>query len=287
MPRGQRHAVLLENRQDVGLSPADGRLQATLQRLVALLDAHRDVEGERHPRLIGQGHDLQRRVQDRGGVAGQRAPRDGDIHRAGHQVVEQLPGPIAIAARIEEQRVRRQVVEQAAPREALLGRRVDMHADAKLPELGRVQRAEVVAPVVAVGHHVGRAVVGLRPEDEVQSFGNSEDHVARPCVDGVPDKTALVRPPGVDGGGAELVGDDRGYPVLEPLEPVVRVGQVVGVTADAEGRRLRRHRGRRLRMRRKRMRAQQRTDPDRDRGAAAGRRRGRRRRNWRRQRLLT
>ena len=260
----ERHAVLPQNRQNLRLTPVDRRLQPALQLVVALRHAHRDGEGERHPQLVLQRDQLDGRVRRRGGVPGQRTPRDRDVHRARDEVVEELPGPVPIAARIEEQRVGRDVVEQAAPREALLGRGVDMHADAKLVKRRRVQRPEVVAAVIPVGHDVGGAVVRLRPEDEVEPFGNPEDDVAGSRVDGVPDEPPLVRPPGVDGGGAELGGDDRGNPVLEPLEPLVRERQVVRIAADAERRRLREYRDDRQRMRR-----DQRTGPDRD-NAAGG-----------------
>ena len=60
------------------------------------------------------------------------------------------------------------------------------------------------------GEDIGRAAVGLRPEDLVETFGNTEDDVARPRVDGVPDETALVWPPRVTWRGTELGGDDRG-----------------------------------------------------------------------------
>ena len=97
-----------------------------------------------HALFLGSAGHFDRRVQLLRVVPGQRTPGKGHVDRAGDQIVEQLGRPIAIAVRIEEQRIRREVIEQAAPGQAFLDRRVRVDADPEPLQLRRVERRDRV-----------------------------------------------------------------------------------------------------------------------------------------------
>ena len=131
------------------------------------------------------------------------------------------------------------MIEQAAPGQALFDRRIRVHANPQLLQLRRVERRDGVAPALAIGNHIGRAVVRLGAEHGLEAFGDPEDHIAGPRIERVLDETTLMRPPGVLDSRAEIRGDDVRDLVLEPREPLVRVRQVVGIAADTKSLRLR------------------------------------------------
>src|SRR5262245_6556976 len=78
--------VVLEDLPDVGLVSVYGALELRLQRLVALLHAHRDVEAHGKAGLVVKRRHLERNVQLLGVVADERAPGDGYVDGALHEI---------------------------------------------------------------------------------------------------------------------------------------------------------------------------------------------------------
>jgi hypothetical protein len=53
-------------------------------------------------------------------------------------------------------------------------------------------------------------------------------------MEGIPEKSSPLGPPGVPDAGMELIRDQRGEPVLEPLAPSIGERKIVGIGADPE-----------------------------------------------------
>jgi hypothetical protein len=125
------------------------------------------------------------------------------------------------------------------------GRRVpavvadDLHADARLAQDGVVEGGDARA-VGARHEDVDRAVIRRRRANALEIARQAGDEIADLGLQGLAEKGAPLRPPGVFDRRPKLLGEKRDDPVLEALAALVRERQVVGIGAYPQRARLRR-----------------------------------------------
>src|SRR3954447_27055077 len=110
----------------------------------------------------------------------------------------------------------------------------DLDADLQSCELRIVEGCDLKSVFATGGEHVCRAIIGLGGAQPLQPGRNAGDEIAAPGIERVANEAAPLGPPSVFEVSMEGLGDDSGDRVLEALLLLVRKGQVVGVSTDAQ-----------------------------------------------------
>src|ERR1051326_425438 len=230
-----RHSVLVEDAIDVGAAPLEGAIELVAQRVVAAPHAHRDVEDEGEEGEVDLRRD--RRELERDALlprepAGLRAPDDGDVDVTARDGVDDR-------ARVVDH-VADDVGDRAAVRQRMRRRRVDvvvpdhLHADAPRAQPRIVERDDAEVPVTTRDEDVGGAVIRLRLRRELVIGGNAEDAVADACLQRVAHEAAPLREPEVVDVSMKITPDERRNLVFEALLLLVRIREIVRVSANTQ-----------------------------------------------------